>query len=100
MHFGLNVKYRYCSLILTKTEFLNGLRQKYSTSGSRKSAQLEPSCSIRTNGRTDVTKLTGAFRNYAKSAYKHKLQKILMLDVNNSTPATKRPMKWHELMQL
>jgi len=32
-----------------------------------KSVQWEPSCSIRTDGRTDMTKLIVAFRNFANA---------------------------------
>jgi len=35
---------------------------------SRKTVQWEPSCSMRTDGRTDMTKLIVAFRNFMKAS--------------------------------
>jgi hypothetical protein len=37
---------------------------------SSKSVQREPICSMRTDGRTDLTKLVVAFRNFAKGPKK------------------------------
>jgi hypothetical protein len=34
---------------------------------SQKSVQWEPSCSTRTDGQTDMTKLIAAFRNFVKA---------------------------------
>jgi hypothetical protein len=40
---------------------------KYSNKISRKSVQLKPSCPMRTDGQTDITKSVVAFRNFAKA---------------------------------
>ena len=48
------------------TDFLKILEYQISW----KSVQWKPSCSIRTDGRTDMTKLTVAFRNFANAPKK------------------------------
>ena len=45
------------------TDFRNVLKNKISL----KSVNWEPSCSMWVDGRTDMTKLTVAFRNFAKA---------------------------------
>ena len=68
MLIGFQVKY---PLILSdnnetwifSTDFLKILKYQI----SRDSVQWEPSCSTRTDGKTDMTKLTVAFRNFANA---------------------------------
>ena len=45
---------------------------------SWKSVQSEPSCSMRTDGQTDMTKLTVAFRNFANWPKKCPLSKFML----------------------
>jgi len=52
-------------MILTKYEYSRHILKKIQYQISRKSVRWEPSCSMRTDGRTDMTKLIVAFRNYA-----------------------------------
>ena len=62
---------RYSRQILAKLGFYRQIFQKYSNIKiSWKSVQLEPSCSMRTDGQTDrqdKTKLMVAFRNFANT---------------------------------
>jgi hypothetical protein len=53
--------------IFITPEFSRQIFEKYSDIkfNFKKSVQLEPGCSLRTDGRTDVTKLAVAFRNAA-----------------------------------
>ena len=65
--FGLHVKYPLFLLDFNETWiFVSEFRKilKYKTSW--KSVQWEPSCSIWTDGRTDVTNLIVSFCNFAK----------------------------------
>jgi hypothetical protein len=55
----------YSCQILIKLEFSRHIFEKYYQL-SRKSIQWEASCSMRTDRRTDMTKLIVAFRNFAK----------------------------------
>jgi hypothetical protein len=57
MYLGLHESIRYYCQILTKL--------KYQI--SRKSFQWQPSCSIRMDTLTDMTKPKGAFRNFANA---------------------------------
>jgi len=52
---------------LVKLEFSRKIFKKYSDKISRKSIQSEQSCSTRTDGREDTTKLTVAYRNFANA---------------------------------
>jgi len=69
MYIGLHVKYPLFLSDLMKLVFslqTSEKSSKYQT--SRKSIQCEPSCSMHTDRRTDMTKLGVAFRNFVKTA--------------------------------
>jgi len=68
IYVGHNVKCRYSCELLMKLEFSRQIFGKiFKYQISWKSFQWEPSCSIRTDGRTEVTNLIVAFRNFAKA---------------------------------
>ena len=48
---------------------------------SRKSVQWEPSCSMRTDGQTDMTKLTIALRNFANAPKYNQLHIICVKEI-------------------
>jgi len=48
-------------------EFSRQIFEKYSYQFSQKAVQRELSCSVQTDGRTDMTSLILAFRNFAKA---------------------------------
>ena len=48
---------------ISSTEFRKILKYQI----SRKPLQWEPNCSMQTEGHTDMTKLKGAFRNFANA---------------------------------
>jgi len=73
MYTGLYVKYTFFLSDFNKTWIFSAEFRKRLKSGiSWQSVQWEPSCSKRTEGQTDMTKLMVAFRNYAKSAKESK----------------------------
>ena len=68
MYIGLHVKYplflsHFNNISILSIYFLKLLRYQVSW----KSVQWEQSCSKRTDGRTDMTKLIAAFRNFANA---------------------------------
>jgi hypothetical protein len=67
MNIGLHVVYLYSCPILMKIDFLN-IFEKYSNMKFHENLFIgtPPSCSMRTDRRTDTTKLIIAFRNFAK----------------------------------
>ena len=68
MHIGLYVKYRLLFSYFKETSiFLKGFRETLNYQISWKSVQWEPSCSTRTNEKTDMTKLSVVFRKFAKA---------------------------------
>ena len=65
---GLQVKYPLFSSDLKESWiFSTDFRNKFKYQISWKSVLWEPSCFMRMDGRTDMTKLTVAFRNFAKT---------------------------------
>jgi len=50
-----------------KFEFSRQIFEKYSHQISRNFFQWEPSCSMRTDGQTDMMKLNSRFRNFSKA---------------------------------
>ena len=65
---GIHAKYPLFLLILTGLEFSRQIfRKTLKYQISLKSVQLEPSCSMRTDRMTDMTKLIVAFRNIMKA---------------------------------
>jgi hypothetical protein len=68
MYIDLHVQYRYSCQILMKLEFCRQcFEQLLKYHMSWKSVQWEPSCSMRTDGQTDMTKLIVAVRNFANA---------------------------------
>ena len=63
MYFGLHVKYLLFLSDLNDTWVFSTYFQI-----SWKSVQWEPSCFMRTDGRTDMTKITISFRNFGKAS--------------------------------
>ena len=67
---GLHVQYPILLWDINGTWILwKQFRTMFRYQISWKSVRWEPSCSMRTDGRTDMTKLTVAFRNFAKRAW-------------------------------
>jgi len=67
MYIDLHVKYPLFLVDFNKTWiFSTGFRKISKYWISQKSTQWEPSCSMRTHGRSHMTKLIVAFRNFAK----------------------------------
>ena len=59
---------RHSCQILRKTEFSQKISEKYSNIKFHENPILwEPSCSMRADGRAEMTKLTVAFRNFANA---------------------------------
>jgi len=66
---GLHVKCRYSCQVQRYLTFLDKFsKKKIKYRISLKSVQWEPSCSVRTDGRTDITKLKVAFRKFANAS--------------------------------
>jgi len=65
-YISIHVKYPLFLSDFNKTWIFSTEFRKSSNKISRKSVQWGPSCSIRTDGRTDITKLIVAFHNSAK----------------------------------
>jgi len=61
---------------------------------SWKSIQWKPKCSMRTNGRTDMTKLIVAFRNFAKAS--KKAADLIFIGVRPSSPFQIYPLSWYK----
>ena len=71
MFTGLHVKYRLLFYDFNETwNVPTVFRKILKYQISSKFVQWEPSCSMRTDGRTDMTKLIGAFRNLANAPKK------------------------------
>jgi hypothetical protein len=74
MYIGVHVSTRYCSPVKETWIFSRDFRKILKCQIALKSVQWEPSCSMRTDGRTDgpeeertdMMKLIIAFRNFAK----------------------------------
>ena len=64
MYTGIHKGIRYSCRILMKLEFSREIFEKYS---SIKFYKNPSSCSMRTDGQTDMTNLTVAFRNFSKA---------------------------------
>ena len=78
MYNGLHVK--YFSFLSDFNEiwiFSIYFREIFKYKISWKSVQREPSCSLRTDGRTDMTKLIVAFRNFTKARKKRRRKQKL-----------------------
>jgi hypothetical protein len=73
---------RYISQILIKLEFSGQCRKILKYQISWKFSQWEPSCSMKTDGLTDITKLIVAFLNFSKTPKNelklNHVQKIIM----------------------
>ena len=69
MYIGLHVKCRYYCQILAKLEYSRQIIEKYSNIEFHENVPCGggPSCSVWADGRTDMTKLIVAFRNFAES---------------------------------
>ena len=68
MHVGLHVKYPLLLSDFNETcIFSTDFRQIFKYQISQKSDRLEPSCSMRTEGQTDMTKLIIAICNFANA---------------------------------
>jgi hypothetical protein len=59
-------------------EFSRQIFEKYSYQISSKSVQWEPSCFMRTDGRTDMTKLMVAFRYFANAPKEYSVVMIIV----------------------
>ena len=69
MCIGLHEKCRYYWQVERNLTFLDRFSKKFQISYiSLKSGQCEPSCSMRTDRRTDITKLKVAFRKFANAS--------------------------------
>ena len=74
LYIGIHVKYRYYCPILMKLGFCRPIFEKIlKYKISWKSVQWEPSCSKRTDGRTDMMELIIAFRNFANASGKSEI---------------------------
>ena len=68
MYIGLHVKYRYsCQILIKLGLFSADYRKILKYQISLKSVQWEPSCFMRTNGQTDMTKLIVTFCNFGNT---------------------------------
>jgi hypothetical protein len=68
MWLGRSIRVKYPLLLSDFNEtciFSTEFREKLKYQISSKSVHWKPSCSTRTNGRTDMTKVTVAFRSFA-----------------------------------
>jgi hypothetical protein len=58
---------RYSCQSLMKVEFSWQIVEKYSSTKFHENSQWEPSCSVRTDGQVDMTKLTATFSSVANA---------------------------------
>jgi len=80
MYTGVRVKYRYSCPILMKFDFSQHIFEKMMKYEMLwKCVQWKPCCSMRTDGQTDMTKLTVAFSNFANAAKSPRLPQTTQL---------------------
>ena len=72
MYIGLHIKHPLFLFDFNETSTVSTeFRKIFNTQIPLKSVQWEPNCSMRTDRRTDMTKLIVAFRSFAKTPKKH-----------------------------
>jgi hypothetical protein len=95
----INVKTSSCKVpVILVGNFLDRFSNSLKYQISLKSLQWEPSCSMRTDGRTDMTKLTVAFRNFANAPKKGNVWQKKKSYISGSQNMKRESLSWERFV--